>query len=297
MSYYGKYILKTPAEINREEQRVQLQEHTKLMNEQRDKADRKRANYNKFLVESKDFLMVEALHKMLSECFINPLASDLNNVARNCCESFVKEEGTNNILKRCKTTRFLNEFSEILEETHKEIIHGAADNKSEDFEINNSALQGYYDKLRTMNYGPMCNAIIDRVTSAEKDFIEANIKDREKMEEAAEKAAEKIDKIRGRDEETEEKIKEEYTLMYNQEVNNLTNRRRNILESIVKRLGESVIVSESCKDIFVLENGKLNTGKVINTAEVMYTFLEMVNTCRFKEVNNYYIESVLKSIK
>lgn len=297
MAYNSKYVLKTPNDISREEQRVQLQEHSKLMQEQRDNADRKRANYNKFLTESKDFLMVEALYMMLNECFTKPLSTELDNVARNCCESFVREEGTNNILKRCKTTRFLNEFSDIIEETHKEIIHGAADNKSEDFQINNSALQGYYDKLRTMNYGPMCNAIIDRVTTAEKDFIESNIKDREKMEEATEKAAEKLDRLKVKDEETEKKIKEEYTIMLKTDMNNIANRRRNILESIIKRLGETVILSESYKDIFVRENGKLNADKVIDTAEVMYTFLEMVNTCRFKEVDHYYLESVLKSIK
>lgn len=295
MSYKGKYTLKTPNEISREEHRVQLEEHSKLIREQRDKADRIRANYNKFLTESKIFLMVEAMNKMLHQC-LPTLTNELNSVARNCCESFVREEGVNNILKRCKSTLFLNEFANILESTHKEVIHGAADSSDEDaFQIDNSTMKGYYDKLRTLNYGPMCNAIIDRVATAEKDFVTANIKDREKMEEAAEKAAEKIDKVRSRDEETEKKIKEEYTLMYKNEVNNLANRRRNILESVIKRFGESVMSSND--NNFILESGKLDSDKVINTAEVMYTFLEMVNTLQIKNVDSAYLESVLKSIK
>lgn len=298
MTYNNNYTLRTPNEISRAEQNMQMQEHAKLVAEQRDRADRKRANYNKFLTESKDFLIVEAMNKLLLSCLPSTIDSHLTDVARNCCENFVREEGTNNILKRCKSTRFLNEFAIILEDTHKKVILGAAENKSEDFEIDNSTLKGYYDKLRTMNYGPMCNAIIDRVTTAEKDFITANIKDKEKMEEAAEKAAEKIDKVRAKDEEIEEKIKEEFTLMYKNEVNGLANRRRNILESIVKRLGEAVIVDESQKENFVFEeSGKLDTTKVIDTAEVMYTFLEMVNTTQLRTVDAAYLESVLKSIK
>lgn len=293
---YGGYTLKTPTEIRKEEERLAMQEHAKLIAEQRDKVQTRRANYNKFITESKDFLMVEAMTKLLENCFPSTLSEENYNLARNCCRSFVKEEGVNNILKRCKSTQFLNEFIIIFEDTHKEIIHGATDCKEDEFEINNSVMQKYYDRLRTLNYGPMCNAIIDRVAEAERDFVTANIKDKEKIEDAAEKTAEKIKAINIRYEETEEKIKEEYTLMYKNEVDNIANRRRNILESIIKRLGEAVIVSEH-SDLFLNESGKLNTTKVIESGEVMYTFLEMVNTCNIKVVDREYLESILKSIK
>ena len=38
-------------------------------------------------------------------------------------------------------------------------------------------------------------------------------------------------------------------------------------------------------------------NRIIDTSEVMYTFLEMVNTTRLREVNAEYLEGVLKSIK
>lgn len=294
---YGEYTLKTPAQIKREEERIKLQEHTKLINEQKENNIRRRANYDKFIVESKNFLVVEAMNKLLLNCLPESIDNHLRDVARNCCETFVREEGVNNILKGCKSTLFLNEFAIILEDTHKKVVHGAANSKEDTFEISNSTMKGYYDKLSSMNYGPMCNAIIDRVTDAEKEFIESNIKDKSKMEDAAEKAAEKIGNIKARDEESEEKIKEEFAIMLNNDINNITNRKRNILESIIKRLGEAVVVNESQKDNFIMESGKLDSHKVIDTAEVMYTFLEMVNTCNIKKVDKQYIESVLSSIK
>ena len=290
------YTLKSPDVINAEEEKIKLQEHTKMLNEQRDKADLRRANYNKFLVESKDFLVVEAMNKMLLQCLpdLNP---QLESVARNCCEIFVKEEGTNNILRRCKSTLFLNEFCNIVEEAYKSVIHGAADETEDVFQIDNSTMKGYYDKLRTLNYEPMCNTIITRVAEAEKDFVASNIKDKAKLEDAAEKAKEKVDAIKAKDENSEDKIKEEFAIMYKKDINRINNRSKNILESIISHMGEGIIKDDDLRGQFIQESGKLDTNRIINTAEVMYTFLEMVNTTGIKEVDATYIESVIKSIK
>lgn len=290
------YTLKSPDVINSEEEKIKLQEHTKMLNEQRDKADLRRANYNKFLVESKDFLITEAMNKMLLQC-LPDLDAQLESVAKNCCENFVKEEGANNILRRCKSTLFLNEFCNIVEETYKSVIHGAAEKEEDVFQIDNSTMKGYYDKLRTLNYEPMCNTIITRVAEAEKDFVTSNIKDRAKLEDAAEKAKEKVDAIKAKDEDSEEKIKEEFAIMYKKDITKIGNRSKNILESIIKHMGESIVTNDDLRGEFVQESGKLNANRIIDVSEVMYTFLEMVNTTGIKEITPAYLESVIKSIK
>lgn len=288
------YTLKN---VEAEEQKLSYQEHAKLVAEQRDRADRRRANYNKFLTESKEFLVSEAMSQLLLQCLPGDLDPQLKAVGRNCCENFVKEEGVNNILRNCKKTLFLNEFAIILEETHKKVVLGAADNKKDEFEIDNSTMKDYYDKLRGMNYEPMCKAIVTRVADAEKDFVQSNIKDREQIESAAEKAKDKIDAIRTKDEDTAEDIKEEFTIMYKKEVNSIENRRRNILESIIRHMGKNIVADDTNRNDFIQESGKLNMNRIIDTSEVMYTFLEMVNTTQLREVNAEYLEGVLKSIK
>lgn len=288
------YTLKN---VEAEEQKLSYQEHAKLVAEQRNRADKRRANYNKFLTESKEFLVSEAMNEMLLQCLPNNLDPQLKVVGKHCCENFVKEEGVNNILRNCKKTLFLNEFAIILEETHKKVVLGAADNKNDEFEIDNSTMKEYYDKLRGMNYEPMCKTIIDRVADAEKDFVQSNIKDREQIESAAEKAKDKIDSIRTKDEDTAEDIKEEFTIMYKKEVNNIENRRRNILESIIRHMGKNIVSDDVSRNDFIQESGKLNMNRIIDTSEVMYTFLEMVNTTQLREVNAEYLEGVLKSIK
>lgn len=295
-SIHNSYTLNSPNAVEAEEQKLSFQEHSKLVSEQRTKADQRRAKYNKFLTESKDFLIVEAMNKMILQC-LPDLDAQLECVARNCCENFVKEEGSNNILKRCKSTLFLNEFYNIVEETYKKVVHGAADNKQDEFEIDSSTMKDYYDKLRGMNYEPMCKAIVTRVADAEKDFVASNIKDKEQIESAAEKAKDRIDSIKAKDEDTAENIKEEFALMYKRDIKDIENRRRNVLESIIRHMGKNIVSNDTDRINFVQESGKLDMNKIINTSEVMYTFLEMVNTTRLKEVDAVYLENVIKSIK
>ena len=85
--------------------------------------------------------------------------------------------------------------------------------------------------------------------------------------------------------------------MYKKEVNNIENRRRNILESIIRHMGKNIVSDDVSRNDFIQESGKLNMNRIIDTSEVMYTFLEMVNTIQLREVNAEYLEGVLKSIK
>lgn len=294
--YFSRGNDYTIKNVDAEEQKFSYQEHAKMVAEQREKADRRRNNYNKFLTESKEFLVAEAMNQMLLQCLPDNLDPQLKAVGKNCCENFVKEEGVNNILKSCKKTLFLNEFAIILEETHKKVVLGAADNKKDDFEIYNSTMRAYYDKLRSMNYEPMCKAIVTRVADAEKNFVQSNIKDKEQIESAAEKAKDKIDSIRTKDEDTAENIKEEYAIMYKREINGIENRRRNILESIIRHMGKNIVADENNRTGFIQESGKLDMNKIIDTSEVMYTFLEMVNTTQLKQVDAAYLENVIRSI-
>ena len=75
------------------------------------------------------------------------------------------------------------------------------------------------------------------------------------------------------------------------------NRRKTILESIVLRMSKAIVTEEATLGDFTQENGKLDMQKIIDVSEVMYTFLEMVNTLQIKNVTPEYLRETLKSIK
>ena len=85
--------------------------------------------------------------------------------------------------------------------------------------------------------------------------------------------------------------------MYRRKVDNLMNRKKGILESIVLRMSRNIVTEDTLLPSFTQENGKLDMQKIIDTSEVMYTFMEMVNTMRIKDVNTSYLNEILSSIK
>ena len=66
---------------------------------------------------------------------------------------------------------------------------------------------------------------------------------------------------------------------------------------MVLRMSKAVVTEQSILEQFTQENGKLNMQKIIDVSEVMYTFLEMVNTLKIKNVTTDYIHETLMSIK
>ena len=123
------------------------------------------------------------------------------------------------------------------------------------------------------------------------------MKDKETLEELSDATNKKLEGIKNKDEEKEKLIKQECTAMYRRKVDNLMNRKKGILESIVLRMSRNIVTEDTLLPSFTQENGKLDMQKIIDTSEVMYTFMEMVNTMRIKDVNTSYLNEILSSIK
>lgn len=275
---------------------VDHERQSRLM-EQADQQRIRNHNYNKFISESKDFLVGEAIYKLVAETLTENADPVLLNVAKNLSYNFVKEEGCRSLLNRFKTQSvFLSEIACAVEEVHAHIVECAKECLNSDFTISNSDLEKFYDRLDQLDYSNMANAIRAKVSKAEEDFIQANINDRLNMEEIANKTKEKIDQVKMKSDELEAAVKQEFANLYKESVSKIQNRKKSILESFVLRTTQSVLIDDSMRTHYTLEGGKLNTKAVIELAEVMYTFLESVNTARMKDITPAYLENVLSTI-
>ena len=113
----------------------------------------------------------------------------------------------------------------------------------------------------------------------------------------AEKTKEKIDNIKAKDTDTEEDLKQEFAALYRRDVDSVMNRKKGILESIVLRMSRAIVSEPALLEQFTQENGKLDMQRIIDSSEVMYTFLEIVNTLNIKPITTSYISDALASIK
>ena len=297
--YYNsnKYVLQNPSEVRRREQeRINENKYMNLHNDIQKRHLRER-KFQTFVAESKDYILSEGLAYLTMKCIPKTLSSNHKQMVRNIASNFVHEEGADALLRRMSgKTIFLTEFSRITEEACKEVIHGASENIDDDFCIKQSEINKYYDGLENLGYEDMCKKITQRVAAAETDFVQSNINDKKNIENITSDAKDKIEKIQNKDRDTENEIKEEAARLYNKKLSEIPNRKRNVLESIIRHVGESAVINEDAKAVYTAE-GKLDMNKVIDTAETMYTFLEMVNSLKIKNVDEKYIADVIKSIK
>lgn len=265
--------------------------------EQQYATDKRRKDFNAFTSESKDFLLTESLNYLLRKCLPENITESLAMNARAVVESFVKEETSFSLLNRFKTkTLLLSELANVVETTHQKVLHGA-EGKDAPFKISNSDMKAFHNKLDSLDCDQVTKEIVSRVAKAEEEFVKANIKDKETLEELSDATNKKLEGIKNKDEEKEKLIKQECTAMYRRKVDTLMNRKKGILESIVLRMSRNIVTEETLLPSFTQENGKLDMQKIIDTSEVIYTFMEMVNTMRIKDVNTSYLNDILSSIK
>lgn len=265
--------------------------------EQQYASDKRRKDFNAFTSESKDFLLTESLNYLLRKCLPENITDSLAMNARAVVESFVKEETSFSLLNRFKTkTLLLSELANVVETTHQKVLHGA-ECKDAPFKISNSDMKAFHNKLESLDCDQVAKEIVSRVAKAEEEFVKANVKDKETLEELSDATNKKLEGIKNKDEEKEKIIKQECTAMYRRKVDNLMNRKKGILESIVLRMSRNIVTEETLLPSFTQENGKLDMQKIIDTSEVMYTFMEMINTMRVKDVNTSYLNEILSSIK
>lgn len=265
--------------------------------EQQYASDKRRKDFNAFTSESKDFLLTESLNYLLRKCLPENITESLAMNARAVVESFVKEETSFSLLNRFKTkTLLLSELANVVETTHQKVLHGA-EGKDAPFKISNSDMKAFHSKLESLDCDQVTKEIVSRVAKAEEEFVKANVKDKETLEELSDATNKKLEGIKNKDEEKEKLIRQECTAMYRRKVDNLMNRKKSILESIVLRMSRNIVTEDTLLPSFTQENGKLDMQKIIDTSEVMYTFMEMVNTMRIKDVNTSYLNEILSSIK
>lgn len=301
MSYFGEYASYS---LNSDSRSVTAREEYDNNNmrrsrilEQRYAYENKQKALDAFASESKDFLLTESLFYIMKKCFPVTLESSLLDQGRSIISSFVMEEGADSLLSRFRTkTLFLSELANIVETTHKKVLHSCED-KDAPFKITNSDMKAFHDRIDNMNTDAITKEIVSRVTKAEENFVKANMKDKENIEKLAEKTKEKINNIKVKDADTEEDLKQEFAALYRRDVDSVMNRKKGILESIVLRMSRAIVSESALLEQFTQENGKLDMQRIIDSSEVMYTFLEMVNTLNIKPITTSYISDALASIK
>lgn len=248
----------------------------------------------------KEAFISECIYKLYCESIAFPMTSRDKIIGRNLVNKFVIENGAGNLIGSFATENMiLSEFSRISQKYYDMVLEGCDNERDCEFTgqiggqiISQDVVDDFYEELKEVDVTDAAKAIKDKVADAITTFIDTNAANKIEYEEIIKSAQDKVAAINGAD----DIVAESYLDMAKREVNEMKNTRdMNVFGYMVESLTTSVFKDESLKSRFINE-GAVDMDGIVNSAQLIYTMLEMVNTTNMVNVNEEFINEYLTSL-
>lgn len=247
----------------------------------------------KIRAEVKKSLLSECIYKiyrnsitLIGDKYIN------ESIMRTFVNDFIQENGVENLLLDFGGKSYmLSEFARIINEYTDIICEKCNSEQPDNFTIDPEDKQNFYDDLNMDDVEAASEMIKTRVSSAIDNFLSDNVNAKAEIKEIIQQSQDKIKDTNN------EELKEFYEIQAKSKITNVREKKpKSIFETMVFNLAKATILNEDLKKIY-LNNNKLNMDKIVESSTLMYTFLETVNTCKIKNIDEKYIELVIDDIK
>lgn len=254
-----------------------------------------RNRYNSYSESIRTTLVTEALYNLFKESApakISSTPSD-RSIMRAIVNEYVNDTGYTEILNRMKTASVpMSEMHNIIVNNTKAILEEADKDNPDTFVVTPEMKDNFFDQLNHSDSEDINNAIKDRVSDAMEDFVTANTKDHDDIQNALNKAQEEV----GETPDNEEELKEYYVYKAKREAAEIRNAPKGVLHSMISSMCEGVIRNQDQNREFINE-GHLDMDKITNRVTLMYNFLEMLNTTKLEKIDGAYLENVIEGLK
>ena len=295
-------------EQEEEQKRVQLEESIRIkeLNENQvntleyQQSINKTANAKReFLQNVKNSLLSECIFKLYKDSTVAPLTESDKVIARNLVNKFVLENGAGELLLNFKHKNLLlSEFSRITNKYYQRILEECDDESSDpskagkarEFSIDDKTKEDFFTELEDIDTEDASKLIKERVSDAVSEFIDNNENQKLEYEDIIKTAQEKMDTT------DNEAVAEQYSMMAKRKINEMRlNREKNIFHCVVESLTNSVLKDDVLKQKYMNE-ATIDMDKVVNSAQLIYTMIEMVNTTNMVNVDEAYMNDYIKSL-
>lgn len=190
---------------------------------------------------------------------------------------------------------------EVDDELGEKIDDGNSENDEENIDgegENNGKVFEDLDKEQDVKKA--VELIRTRVADAEKSFIQKNAEDKKKIDELLNKISDNIKAVEDINDKNnpKSKIAEEHVRMYKREIDNIRDYRPlTIFEAMTRKLSAGIIKDDSIREEYMdSDTGRVDTGLVVESAKVMYGFIETLNTLQLEKVDASYIKKVIDNM-
>lgn len=256
-----------------------------------------RNNRVTFLENVKSGFLSEAMSKLYKESFGVMTKRD-RITAKNLINTFINEQGAGELLNRFKYQNTLvAEMARIVQEHYDMVVESITcddeecniPGRAKELHLDKTIVDDFYKDLVDLDTTEASKLIKDKVTDAMTEFIDQNTQNKLDFEEIINTAKEKITDLK------EESAVESTMNEAKRQINEMKRtRHKNIFHYMVEAISK-----EAFKDINgigkqYIHESKVDMDGVVNSAKLIYTMLEMLNTTEM--VNKDYIQTYIENL-
>ena len=256
-----------------------------------------RNNRVTFLENVKSGFLSEAMSKLYKESFGVMTKRD-RITAKNLINTFINEQGAGELLNRFKYQNTLvAEMARIVQEHYDMVVESITcddeecniPGRAKELHLDKTIVDDFYQDLVDLDTTEASKLIKDKVTDAMTEFIDQNTQNKLDFEEIINTAKEKISDLK------EESAVESTMNEAKRQINEMKRtRHKNIFHYMVEAISK-----EAFKDINgvgkqYIHESKVDMDGVVNSAKLIYTMLEMLNTTEM--VSKDYIQTYIENL-
>lgn len=287
-------------EIPVNENKYSSREYYLNSKKQKDELNRIKLEYSNFVNNSRSYFLSEAMNFILQKSLDEDTIQENRDYGKALIEGFIEENGSLKLIKEFSRKSLLTAgIADIVNEAHKQVLDGCKEGDSKTFRITKEVDDKFFDSINGLSDFKICDKINQRVCDSIENYVQDNVNDKLDLDELAEKTKEKINSIKAKNSKERDKIVECYTEQYNKSVNDIkkrSHRKVGVYEQLLHSIANSIVSDSTILESFTTEAGQLDMEKIRGKVTVMYTFLEMLNTAKMANVNESYIENIIKNI-
>lgn len=142
--------------------------------------------------------------------------------------------------------------------------------------------------------------IRSRVADAEETFIKNNAEDKKKIDELLNKISNNVKTIETLSEKDPKKaeVATEAVREYKKKINDIYHEKSfTIFGKMTSILTENIVKDKVVRESYLAEDGTLDVDLAVESAKVMYGFLETLNTIQIVKVDENYIADIISGMK
>lgn len=250
--------------------------------------------YLDFKKSVKEDLFAECMYKIYMPGLRNVESPRKYQIAKGLVKDYIQENGIDFLLRKCKYgSPLLYEMYELTNRYSDIILEEVDKNNPNTFNIDTELKDNFFDDIdASKDLNTSSSLLRERISTALDDFLMDNVETKGAIEEIIQQTQERIEANKNTD------VRESYNELANRRIMELKERKpKGILESMIYNVSSSSIVNENMRSIYINENGKLDMDKIVDETCVMYGFLEMLNLCKFENVNEEYLLKNINNLK